>query len=115
MNARCLHQIFKHPTLPGVRNPFHGVWQVPVKSRKKAETMLAGQVLAPALATLRDRNAPRLASKDIATFANGHCETALDELVCRAQPAYATAENDNVFRHAPGRGIIKPSGHRLPL
>src|SRR5713101_8029703 len=46
MNARRLHQIFKYTGLPSVRDPLHGVRQVPVESREKAEAVLARQVLA---------------------------------------------------------------------
>ena len=101
MDACCLYQIFKDTAFAGAWNPFHGIRQVPVKSRKKAEAVFAGQVLAPALAALGDGNASRFAPKNIATFANGHCEAALDEFVCRTQPAHASSENDRVLRHAP--------------
>ena len=69
----------------------HGVWQMLIKRGKESEAMLTGQVDTSSGAGVGNINAPRLASEDVAALKHGDRKSALDQLMCGAKTANATA------------------------
>jgi ligand-binding SRPBCC domain-containing protein len=86
---------------------------VPVKAREEPEAVLAGEVGAAAGARVRDRHAARLAAREVALLVDRDAETALRQLVRRAQPRHAPAEDRDRTAHMAKLSTMASGEHVL--
>ena len=95
-DARGRHQVICHLAPVERRNAAHGVDDVLVEAGEESKAVLAGQVGARPRqsvsaqldagccgAVVDDRNAARLAARDVAAFEDDDLEAALDQLLSR--------------------------------
>ena len=115
-DARGRYQVIGHLATVERRNAAHGVDDVLIEPGEKPEAVLAGQVVldrsnsgvrnlmpAAAGAVVHDRNAARLAARDVAPFEDHDLEAALDEFLRGAHARHAAAQNDNSRGHGSVR------------
>jgi hypothetical protein len=68
-----------------------------VKARKKAEAVLAGEVLAPALPGIRHIHAPGLAAEEALALEDANSEASFREFVGHAETTDTPTKDNNRF------------------
>ena len=77
------------------RDALHRVGHVAVETREEAEAVLTGQVRPAVRAGVPLDHAPRLAARQRLALEDANLEAALDQLMGRAHPGHAAAEDDD--------------------
>jgi hypothetical protein len=95
MNARRVYQVVEHAHIAGIRDAHHCVRQVPVKRGEKPEPVFAREIFAAGRSCTRDRQAASFPAEDVLLFVHGDLEPALNQLMCGAEAANATAQDRN--------------------